>query len=229
MRIPLQPLALLILLLVPAQKAGAQPASQPPVTEARAVIREILATPEFTRRADVPLASQVVERVRAWLREMLDRAGVGPGAGQAVVETGAWILATLAVVGLVVLVIRRRWRMDGPLPLMDTAPRRSESSRQWVALTEQALASGDARLAIRYAHMAVIRRFEEQGVWRVDDARTPREYLRLLPVADGRREILRQLSAEFERSWYGVRAADGSRIWQWLEACGCPVAPPRAT
>src|SRR3712207_7448718 len=38
----------------------------------------------------------------------------------------------------------------------------------------------------RCAYHAALCRMEEQGVWRVEDSRTPREYLRLLPPGDPR-------------------------------------------
>jgi hypothetical protein len=63
----------------------------------------------------------------------------------------------------------------------------------------------------------------------MDEARTPREYVRLLPASDRRRVPFHELTSEFERSWYGGRATDVTRIWQWLEACGCPVASHLAT
>ena len=40
---------------------------------------------------------------------------------------------------------------------------------------------------MRYAYRALICGLEEEGAWRVDDARTPREYLRLLPAEHRRR------------------------------------------
>jgi hypothetical protein len=40
-------------------------------------------------------------------------------------------------------------------------------------------------------------------MWPADRARTPREYLRLLPPADPRLKNLTTLTRSFERIWYG--------------------------
>ena len=84
---------------------------------------------------------------------------------------------------------------------------------------------GQTREAVRCAYGAALVRLEEQGVWRIDDARTPREYLPLLP--GDRQSPLRSmldLTRRFEQIWYGNRAAvadDARRVTDHLEALGC--------
>jgi hypothetical protein len=71
-------------------------------------------------------------------------------------------------------------------------------------------AQGLWREAIHYLYWAAIARLESRRLWPADRARTPREYLRLLPAADPRRANLTTLTRSFERTWYGGREAGAS-------------------
>jgi hypothetical protein len=44
---------------------------------------------------------------------------------------------------------------------------------------------GEARDAVRAAFNAALLRLEEEGVWRADESRTPREHLQLLDAITG--------------------------------------------
>jgi len=63
------------------------------------------------------------------------------------------------------------------------------------------------REAIHFLYWAAIARLESRRMWPADRARTPREYLRLLPAADPRLGKLATLTRSFERTWYGGREA----------------------
>jgi hypothetical protein len=95
------------------------------------------------------------------------------------------------------------------------------TSREWAAKARAALRDGDAREAIRCGYHAVLFRLEEQGVWRVDESRTPREYLSLLKAQDARHAALVDLTREFEQVWYAARPADGRGLLERLEVFGC--------
>jgi Domain of unknown function (DUF4129) len=61
-------------------------------------------------------------------------------------------------------------------------------------------------------------------MWRPDSARTPREYLRLLPSASEYRPALADLTRGFELVWYGTQPADSrafARTMAQLEELGC--------
>ncbi len=62
--------------------------------------------------------------------------------------------------------------------------------------------------------------WSRERMWPADRARTPREYLRLLPAADPRLENLTTLTRSFERTWYGGREAGSSRL-QGSGKAGC--------
>jgi hypothetical protein len=49
----------------------------------------------------------------------------------------------------------------------------------------------------------VLHRLDEQGSWTIEEARTPREYVRLLPSSDGRRQAVSFVARLFEGTWYG--------------------------
>ena len=61
-----------------------------------------------------------------------------------------------------------------------------------VAVTSAGAAEKQPAVAVNISGSgAVISRLEEEGAWRLDDTRTPREYLRLLPADHRRRRVAR--------------------------------------
>ena len=101
------------------------------------------------------------------------------------------------------------------------------SARGWSAWLADARASADEgrwREAIHFAYWAGVSRLEEEGLWRPDRARTPREYLKLLPVSSRQQPVLRELTSQFELVWYAGRpagAAEFSGVITLLEQLGC--------
>jgi hypothetical protein len=83
---------------------------------------------------------------------------------------------------------------------------------------------GNWRDAIHLGYWCGISFLEAQGLWRPDTARTPREYLRLMPSASEHRETLSRLTRTFELVWYGTQEADGNAFFETLaqlEKLGC--------
>ena len=80
----------------------------------------------------------------------------------------------------------------------------------WLKDAQDAAAAGRWREAIHFLYWAAISRLESKRLWPADRARTPREYLRLLPESDSRRLNLTALTRSFERTWYGGREAASS-------------------
>jgi len=80
----------------------------------------------------------------------------------------------------------------------------------WLKDAHQMAAERRWREAIHCLYWASIARLESKRLWLADRARTPREYLRLLPGADPRRSNLTALTRSFERTWYGGREAGSS-------------------
>ncbi|HUB51681.1 MAG TPA: DUF4129 domain-containing protein [Terracidiphilus sp.] len=77
----------------------------------------------------------------------------------------------------------------------------------WLKDAQDAAAGGLWRDAIHFLYWAAISRLESRRLWPADRARTPREYLILLPKTDSRRDNLTTLTRSFERTWYGGREA----------------------
>ena len=95
----------------------------------------------------------------------------------------------------------------------------------WMAEAREAAARGEWRDAIHLAYWAGISFLEAQGAWRPDLARTPREYLRLLPSTSQHHPTLRELTMRLEGVWYGMGAAGAEGFEATigeLERLGCP-------
>jgi hypothetical protein len=193
---------------------------------ARAQLQSVLTQPEFTRANHVSWTSSLASRLRQWID---DRLRALTGRRLPLVWAGT-LLAWTVGIGVLVLLCVWLWRLRRgaalPLDLRLDAPRLTSS--EWAALARTALARGDAREAVRCGYHAALYRLEEQGLWRVDPARTPREYLRLLPAADARRTIVDEMTRDFERAWYAHDTPDASRLLAHLEGIGCHARPDAA-
>lgn len=77
----------------------------------------------------------------------------------------------------------------------------------WMAESVQRAGEGAWRDAIRLCYWAAISRLESIGRWPADRARTPREYLRLLPELGEERKRLSELTRGFELAWYAQQPA----------------------
>jgi hypothetical protein len=89
----------------------------------------------------------------------------------------------------------------------------SPSAREWqlwLADARRMAAQAQWREAIHFVYWAAISRLESNRLWPADRARTPREYLQLLPGGDPRKANLTTLTRDFERTWYGGREAGSS-------------------
>ncbi len=191
---------------------------------ARAALKDILGRKEFERRAEdwrTVVGRWIGSRLENFFRRF-DANGVVGGVG----TTLAWLASGAALVALVMWLLRARIARRAPQPMAFDGVR--PTSREWADRARAALRTGDAREAIRCAYHAALFRFEEQGVWRVDDARTPREYLSLVPAQDVRRTALADLTRAFEQTWYGSRPADGRDVLERLEVI-CPARSEQAT
>ena len=99
-------------------------------------------------------------------------------------------------------------------------------SKDWMMEAKAAAAAGSWRDAIHLSYWAGISFLEGRGVWHPDRARTPREYLRLLPSSAEYHKPLAALTRQFEMIWYGGTAAGPdsfSEALKHLESLGCPI------
>jgi Domain of unknown function (DUF4129) len=191
---------------------------------ARAALADVLDRDEFRRSAASRWFEELRRRIGAWLEDLFERIGAGPGAGRRAAIVLAWVATIGALIGLGVLLARSLGRSGGPLLDVGAQAGLRPRARELALRAVAEARAGRPREAVRLAYNAALARFEEDGVWRIDAARTPREYLPMLRAGDARRPLLLDLTQRFERIWYGNRPVaddDASRVTAHLEELGC--------
>jgi hypothetical protein len=192
---------------------------------ARGALTTFLQRDEFQQGAASRWREQLQQRVGEWLEDLWSRLGGGSGAGRRVALMLAWLAALGALVGLAFVIARAMAERPrhAVLNLGQRGPFRPRA-RELALRALNAARNGNGREAVRLAYSAAVTKFEEQGAWRVDDARTPREYLLLLRSNDAHRTLLIDLTRRFERIWYGNHPLEpdaASRVIAQLEELGC--------
>jgi hypothetical protein len=176
----------------------------------RKKLAEILSRRAYTEVRENPAKNRFWEWVQNHANHMIE--GLAGFGGK------AWwlpyLLMGLLIVGVLIgliwslIQIERRSRIR-LIPETDGGSG-APSAREWqlwLKDAQDAAASGLWREAIHFLYWAAISRLESKRLWPADRARTPREYLLLLPSADPRRDNLATLTRSFERTWYGGREA----------------------
>ena len=218
-----------------AEAARLAAGSAPPPPHLRRTLAEILDDPEFRARNQDDLLMRWAQRVRDWIRSWFP--GLPGAAAGTVTPVLTWTSIGVAAIAFVVLALTvwRTLRRAGwdtaraaRAPAADGEP---VDARAWAARARAAAAAGDAREAIRCAYHAVLHRLDEEGVWTIEDARTPREYLRLVPVHDARQPAVAAVARLFEGTWYGGREAgpgEAQAAIGRLGELGCDAQPDPA-
>ena len=191
---------------------------------ARTSAQAILSRSEYQQGAVSRWREDLRDRIADWLTSLLTRLGINGEAGARTVTVLAWVIGLSALTGLGVWLTRTMTQR--PRHLLDLGSGNAPKPRAH-DLATQALAharAGNLREAVRIAYHAALVRLEEQGVWRTDAARTPREYMRILAADDVRRVPLLDMTRRFEQICYGNRAAgedDAASVTSHLEVLGC--------
>ena len=193
---------------------AALPAASPePVsrTHAHTVLKQVLSQRSFQRARADSWQTVLQRRVSEWIRDLWDST-FGRRIGTRTAAQGLAILLALAALAVLVAWLVRlasRERRARPLTIGSIdAPRLPGH-----ILGQQAAAlirGGNLREGARLAYRAALSRLEEEGALRGDDARTPRESLRLLPSGHRRRPPFARLTSIFEGVCYGRRGDDAS-------------------
>jgi hypothetical protein len=204
--------------------------------DAKARLTKILAQREFNQGKDGDSWwSQMWDQVQRWISWLLDHT-LGRLLGSGTAKT----VAIYTLIGVVFL-FTAVWIVRGMRSMV-----RSESLsvdavfppgkhwRDWTREASAAASRGDYRTALHSAYWAGVYRLAELGAWKLDRARTPREYLRMIseqsqndlaaqnPV--GREIALKDLTQGMETSWYGFLPAtqqDFDKAVAHLETLGC--------
>ncbi|MGH9408540.1 MAG: DUF4129 domain-containing protein [Vicinamibacterales bacterium] len=192
---------------------------------ARAVLASVLRDRQFANASAFDWREAVWRRAEKWARNAWS-ASFGRRIGErTIADLLAWILTAAAVLILGVWLFRAGRRRRGEAPAGLGSVQVPAGIWRELALEADALVrAGRFRDAARVGYRAAVQRLEEDGVWRADAARTPREYLGLLPPAHRRRPSLTTLTRVFERAWYGSRpasAADAAEILTCLTELEC--------
>jgi uncharacterized protein DUF4129 len=193
-------------------------------SRAQTSVQAILSREEFRQGAVSRWREDLRERITRWIEALFDRLGITGQTGERTVRILAWAIGFAALGGLGVWLARTMTQR--PRQLLELGSRGAPRPRAHdLALRAIGHArAGDVREAVRVAYHAALVRMEEQGVWRIDDARTPREYVRMLDAGDARRPPILDMTRRFEQIWYGNRAAgddDAASVATHLEVLGC--------
>jgi hypothetical protein len=190
----------------------------------RARLTAILASREFVGVHGPTWYERLKQRVLGWLVNLL---GAMLGSSSVPLVSRILIYGLLALALLAGAIwVARILRTSAEAASIRPAPG-APSARPyeaWLAGAREAAARGEWRDAVRLAYWASISSLESSGLWPADRARTPREYLRLVPRESARRGPLASITTTFELVWYGRHAADAatfSGVLADLERLGC--------
>jgi len=194
--------------------AAAQPAAADGHAGERDAMKQVLAGRDFRGLHAPTERDSALEKLGNWLNRLMESAqklqAHSAWVGRVIV--GGFILAVCVGLVWALLQLERRWRIrlvpesEGP----GVGAASARDWQLWLKDAHQAAAAGAWREAIHFAYWAAISRLESKRLWPADRARTPREYLALLATEDPRRPGLATLTGNFERTWYGGRAAGES-------------------
>jgi hypothetical protein len=194
------------------------------VTSSREHLTTVLARPEFRDVRGPTFVDRLAQRLLAIIISLLEHL-FRSSAIPTISKLFVYGLIGLAVLTLGFLAYRQ---IKSASEQEDVVPADLPiSARSWVLWLSEARAAGAQnswREAIHLAYWAGISFLEQQGAWQPDRARTPREYLRLLPSSSEHRETLAALTQIFEITWYAKREADAgtfAHTMQALERLGC--------
>lgn len=194
------------------------------VSQKRVLLNEILAGREFQNIHGPTWLDRFKQRMVELLIKLLGRvfkSSAIPTVGNVVVY-GLMALALLAVAYWMYRTIRNNAGVEAIAPLSLSVS--SKGWKVWMKEARLAAEGGNWRDAIHLGYWCGISFLEAQELWRPDTARTPREYLRLLPGTSEHRQTLGILTRTFELVWYGTQEADESAFSETLaqlEKLGC--------
>lgn len=194
------------------------------ISQQRVLLNRILAGQEFQNVHGPTWIDRLKQRLVELLVKLLGRAfhsSAIPTVSNIVIY-GLMGLAILALAYWIYRTIRNDAQVNAVA--LHSLPVSSKGWKVWMAEAQAAADGGNWREAIHLGYWCGISLLEAQGLWRPDTARTPREYLRLLPSSSGHREALGILTRTFELVWYGRQEADATKFSETLaqlEKLGC--------
>lgn len=209
-------------------KADAQAMQHPApdMSSNRGALNGILSRPEFQDVHGPTKLEKLRRKVMVWLNRLL-RGTAGHSSFPSISAKAVWTLAIIAAVVLALWIFKtlQLQAKKETKVLQDAAPPISAKPWMvWLADAQAAAAKQCWRDAVHLSYWAGISFLESRGLWNPDRARTPREYLRLLPFSSEHRDTLSALTGIFEPIWYGSLEAGPetfSESLRHLETLGC--------
>jgi len=198
-------------------------------TSASAKLENILRAREYRNVARTQSFREKLKDIAlAWLIRLLKKAFGAATLHPRVSQALLWSLIGSVTLGFIVwlyVLLRHPARDEYAYPGDGGAAAPSYKHWQvWLRDARAAAERGDWREAVHLAYWSGISYLESSGAWKPDRARTPREYLRMLPDVSGRREPLAALTKRFEGTWYAQQLAspeDFAFSLAQLEKIGC--------
>lgn len=175
----------------------------------RTALTAILDRAEFSH-ADPSLTQRVLETVAIWINRRLAGLAEYSSHRRWLGLLLEWGLVALACLALAYWFLRQMRRARGLQAEKVSHAENTPAMRNWERLrqeAEQAAQQQRWRDAVRSYYWATIARFESRGQWPADQARTPREYLRLILSGHPKHDDLNLLTRRFETCWYGSDTA----------------------
>ena len=176
---------------------------------ARSSADKVLAASEFRHVTGNGLRERLIAKFFDWFSRLF-------GGVSSFARSAPWLgpvimygFLLLAFAGLLVWILRilDRQRLAVRMEPGAAITHSQETSRSWAKLAEAAAASGEWREAVHALYWASISELEARRVWRANNVRTPREYLRLISPDAPQYRPLRTLTRSLERIWYGLAPA----------------------
>lgn len=188
-------------------------APPPDSSNDRRTLSAILAGREFSPVHGPTWLDRLKQRIAELLLRLVGRI-FGSSSFPVIASTVVYVLVGLAVL-LTALWVYRTLAGGKVQPVVpECVPISAKEWSVWLSEAREAAAAGRWRDAVRLGYWAAISCLESRGVWPPDRARTPREYLRLLPPASEHRPTLSALTHIFEPVWYGSQAAGAATFAQ---------------
>jgi hypothetical protein len=206
-------------------EAAAYETPEPDATSRRSLLNNILSRSEFRDVHGQTWLDRLKQRLTDFLIKMLGRvfsSSTIPIISNIVVY-GLIAIAVLALAYWMYRSLRDGTRLETIMPV--AMPVSAKEWPIWMSEARAAASRGEWRDAIHLAYWGGISFLEAGGAWRPDLARTPREYLRLLPATSAQHPTLHALTVRLEGVWYGMQTASADGFEQTLaelERLGCP-------
>ncbi len=206
--------------------AAASDKPAPDISSAHDQLNRILSQREFNKVSGPSAKDAFLARIYRWLSRLLRKLTFHGRSGFDLLRLLIYLLVGAAVLLLAIWTIRRLRRPDEELPQREIIPfsPSARSWRSWLAEARSFAQRQDWRNAIHMAYWAGISYLEENGAWKPNRARTPREYLRLIGARAVQYPVLAALTGKLELVWYGYGIAqeeDFQETLGQLEKLGC--------